>query len=187
MYSDYLTESMLINFCKDRFSKYMLICNKAYFKDFGRRYRPDVVIPELKLILEFDGYIHYTNNDTVITDIERDNFSKSLGYNTIRIPYFVQLHENVIQNLFDEFIDDISGYNSYPHGFIDKNVYMPGNFSSLGLNRYRFEINKRFYFIKKEIQSSLMEKYTSGKHKFLTCFPDGFDHTESTLIECTFG
>ncbi len=65
------------------------------------RRRPDYRSKSLKLIVEFDGLQHYQDPDKIITDYETSKFYEELGYKVVRIPYFIQLTNKVVKQLFD--------------------------------------------------------------------------------------
>lgn len=135
---EYLTEELLGIFLSEIFPGEEIIHNR---KIQELNFRPDYFIPGRKLIVEFDGFFHYTDNRVISKDM--DNFIKSYdnGYEIIRIPYFVQLSRSNIIIYFDDILEGseieiLNDFNSYPDGFIDKKVVLPGKFSSLGLRNY---------------------------------------------------
>lgn len=65
-----------------------------------KRYRPDYRCEQLKLIVEFDGLQHYTSPENICKDEEHTKFYESLGYNVVRIPYFIQLTNQAVKKLF---------------------------------------------------------------------------------------
>ncbi|MBR2319351.1 MAG: DUF559 domain-containing protein [Clostridia bacterium] len=67
----------------------------------GSRRRPDYRSESLKLIIEFDGVPHYTNPEKIRQDEISTNFYQSLGYKVVRIPYFIQLTNDVVKSLFE--------------------------------------------------------------------------------------
>lgn len=71
----------------------------------GRRIRPDYRCDLLKLIIEFDGVQHYQQPDTILKDYENQAFYESLNYKVVRIPYFIQLTNDVIRLLFGQEVD----------------------------------------------------------------------------------
>lgn len=71
-----------------------------------KRYKCDAICKDLNLVVEFDGIHHYMDTQVVLNDTFRDNWFRSIGYNTIRIPYWLQLSNHVIKDLFDVNIDD---------------------------------------------------------------------------------
>ncbi|MCM1139787.1 MAG: endonuclease domain-containing protein [Muribaculum sp.] len=64
------------------------------------RGKPDYHSPSLKLVVEFDGVLHYQKPDNIIRDINNTRLYESLGYKVIRIPYFIQLSNSAIKDLF---------------------------------------------------------------------------------------
>lgn len=66
-----------------------------------KRIRPDYRCESLKLIIEFDGLQHYTNPERIRADKKNDKVYENLGYKVVRIPYFIQLTNEVIEQLFD--------------------------------------------------------------------------------------
>lgn len=62
--------------------------------------RPDYRSESLKLIIEFDGLLHYQKPTNIIKDKENSLLYESLGYNVIRIPYFIQLTKANVYKLF---------------------------------------------------------------------------------------
>lgn len=65
------------------------------------RNRPDYRSESLKLIVEFDGLPHYQNPDIILRDKVNIEKYRSMGYKVIRIPYFIQLTNKVVKQLFD--------------------------------------------------------------------------------------
>jgi len=137
MYIDYL------------FADHEIIKDKA-FKESGIRNRPDFRIPELKLIIEFDGYRHFSDTKTIKADFLKDSTYESLGYKIIRIPYFIQMRAEVITGLFCEYLN-IDFKNSmeieskYPSGFISDKAMLPADYCELGIYVY----NKHYHFYNK--------------------------------------
>lgn len=158
MKSQYLTEILLEKFLLETFPNKTYTKNKKAFKQYS--FRPDFVFHDLKLVIEFDGYHHFTNDVKVFKDLKQDSILKALDYTVIRIPYFIQLNsEEIIK-----FIFDISKpkFNLYPHGFIDPKCGLPGTFSRKGLEKFIDYINKLPFKIKYEIFDSLYHKWEHG-------------------------
>lgn len=65
-----------------------------------RKIRPDYRCERLKLIVEFDGLPHYKNPNIIKMDEEKDKIYKDAGYKVVRIPYFIQLTNDVIEKMF---------------------------------------------------------------------------------------
>lgn len=65
-----------------------------------RNIRPDYRCEELKLIVEFDGTQHYQKPDRIRKDYENQEIYENLGYKVVRIPYFIQLTNEVVEQMF---------------------------------------------------------------------------------------
>lgn len=77
------------------------------------RYRPDYRSESLKLIIEYDGVQHYTSPKQIRDDEERTALYTEGGYKVVRIPYFIQLSQKVVNRMFGKdvgelFDDDIA-------------------------------------------------------------------------------
>ena len=151
--NEYLTEQSLRRFFSER------IDEKAVFNrvipDIGMRNRPDCRSERKKLIVEFDGWKHYTDPATIISDSEKDKATSALGYSTIRIPYFVQLSRDVVEFLFKDYATDLSEWNSFPHGFHSRGVIFPASFCELGISRFLNDLQK-FSIVRNDIVNSLI-------------------------------
>lgn len=78
------------------------IHDKPFGKRNGQTYRirPDFLCEEMKLIIEFDGLQHYTNPENIRKDKTNQQIYESFGYSVIRIPYFIQLTQSVVKEMF---------------------------------------------------------------------------------------
>ena len=80
------------------------IHDKCFGSGFDKsisRKRPDYRSEYLKLIVEFDGLPHYQNPEQIKTDLYNKSLYESFGYKVVRIPYFIQLSNEVVKTLFD--------------------------------------------------------------------------------------
>jgi len=103
------------------------------------RKRFDYILPDQKLIIEFDGDSHFTSAKAIVNDLDKEELAQSFDYSVIRIPYFIQLDDAMINHYFGEYIThDIIKFefNQYPHGFIDPKARTPGDFCELGQKRF---------------------------------------------------
>ncbi len=66
----------------------------------GKLYHPDYRSESLKMIIEFDGTGHYQNPSQILKDIGHTKTYKQMGYKVIRIPYFIQLTNEVVKTMF---------------------------------------------------------------------------------------
>jgi hypothetical protein len=148
----YLDERSLGRFLRARLdSEIMANCRVP---GIARLFRPDYRSERLHLIVEFDGDQHYCHARHVLEDTQRDATLIEAGYRIIRIPYFVQLHPAVIEDLFGQLIADHSSFKDFPHGFIADTVVFPADFCELGIERFRHDL-ERFAFIRTDILGSL--------------------------------
>ena len=131
------------------------VYNKA-FPNY--RFRPDYRCDELKIVVEFDGYQHYTKAKVILDDYKKQEICENCGYKVIRIPYFIQMCNELVQTVFS--IHNIPIEQIFPHGFIVENSTMvyPADFCELGLDRFSRDINGLFYFAKEEIIKNLTDK-----------------------------
>lgn len=110
---------------------------------------------ELKMIIEFDGYQHYSSSRTIFNDNRKQKIAKERGYATVRILYFVQLKKDAIRHFLGIDQDD---YNIYPHGVIDKKCLLPADFCELGIDRFKREMNSLPVSIQRDVIGSLQVK-----------------------------
>jgi len=120
--------------------------------------RPDFQIinnqnNQIILIVEFDGYQHYTKAQEVLKDVTKDLIYKGLGYKVIRLPYFIQIRKEIVDHFFCQgFPYD----NSYLHGFIDPKVTLPSDFCELGMMKFLKDM-KRFNIINPTIPADIVK------------------------------
>ena len=168
---DYLTEQNLKLFLEQRFSELFIHNKQLVISDF--KFRPDFYFPELKLVIEFNGFYHYTTPTTILKDYTKKRLLLQGGFTFIEIPYFVQLDQTVVGLLFADYISDLTRFNTYPHGFIDVKAPLPAQFCSLGVARFREEIDNKFSVIKFEILRSL-EIHSANQKNSQWVYPVGF-------------
>lgn len=150
----YLTESNLGKILKDIVPDLEFVHDKAVPDAKNKRRRPDYRCDSEKLIIEFDGDTHYCKAQRIITDAEKDEDYSALGYRIFRIPYFVQMTEQVIKNIFGK---DMVFEQVYPNGFIDPKAILPADFCELGISQFLKDL-KTFDYYKDEIIESLKNK-----------------------------
>lgn len=116
------------------------------------RRRPDYRSESLKLIVEFDGFQHYTNPDKILDDLEARKLYEKHGYKVVRIPYFIQLSNNAVKTLFGkDVVEPLFDETFASFGIQGRNS--PAYFCPAGIKRMQeefkdfpeqLEINKRF-------------------------------------------
>jgi hypothetical protein len=149
----YLTEESLSEVLKEIFPSATFIHDEVVL-DSSIKGRPDYRCEELKLIVEFDGDQHYRNVKKIKNELKKDLIYSGMGYNIVRIPYFVQISALLIEKLFNK---GVKYQQTFPHGFISKTVIMPCDFCELGIKKFEMDLDK-FSYAKTEIINSLKEK-----------------------------
>ena len=160
---EYLTEEKLGEFLKEYLKEGEWIHDKCFL---GRN-RPDYRNDFYKLMVEFDGYAHYTSSKRIVLDGLKDELYRGNGYKVVHIPYFVQISGKIISKLFSIDVDYVQ---KYPHGFINSKCVLPADFCHLGIKRF-FQDLEAFKEIKDEILVSLVKKIESLKNRSLV-IPD---------------
>ena len=158
----YLTEDSLGEILKLIYNE-IPVRDKAYP---SHRFRPDYRFEKEKVIVEFDGYRHYSVSSVILKDYRTTKLMEDDGYKVIRIPYFVQMSSDIIKLLFNK---DVEYAQTFPHGFVDKSALLPSDFCSIGVERFMDDLN-RFEIIEDEIIKSMDELVSSGKD-FLEVYP----------------
>jgi hypothetical protein len=106
----------------------------------GIQSRPDYRNEHYKLIVEFDGYQHFTIPKRILSDIKKETVYSDMGYTFIQIPYFVQITTQTVLMYFNRVIDKSKlseiGMPDFPHGFIAKEAATPAYFCKMGIARY---------------------------------------------------
>ena len=115
---NYLTETTLGVFLQNTFPNNWV--HDKIVPNSNIKNRPDYRCDELKMIVEFDGYLHYTSMKSILNDYKKDEVYKQMGYKIIRIPYFVQLESRTIKMLFGLDINFEHQYQYYVAGILPR-------------------------------------------------------------------
>lgn len=164
---DFLTEGALGAFLKNLSNDWV---HDFVVPESGLKNRPDYRSEKLKLIVEFNGHFHYTVPNTILSDEKKRLAYITLGYKIIEIPYFLQLDSRITKFLFGL----PKGFNSFPHGFISKNLVLPASFCSLGVQRFYKELTNFPLEVAKEIIQSLENRPELKKDRRLV-YPLSFE------------
>ena len=159
----YLTENSLGDILEVLFPEQVWGHDKKFkCNDELYNIRPDYCCHNLKMIVEFDGPDHYTKANVIQADLRKDMLVKSLGYQVIRVPYFIQLKTDAIKYLFDIDVDFNYGFK---HGFISKGVPLPASFCQQGVWKFKDLLSDLGHesSIFKEIKESLISKIENSK------------------------
>lgn len=57
-------------------------------------------------MIEFDGVQHYQKPERIKADVENQRLYEELGYKVVRIPYFIQLSNDVVRQMFGRVISE---------------------------------------------------------------------------------
>jgi len=118
---------------------------------------PDITIPDLKLVIEFQGYQHYTNCIQVHKDTKRKQLLRANDWNILEIPYFVQLSTAVLTTCFKKYKSRNEKWcdqsNSFPHGFVHPKAILPGCFCISGIEIYKTNLE----FFPNEVRQRCIE------------------------------
>lgn len=148
----YLDDKSLGRFLRERLDSELISDRRV--PGLKRPFRPDHRSEKHKLIVEFDGYYHYEYASRAIDDEKKDQLLRGAGYKVVRVPYFVQMREPVIGELFGELVKDRTQFKDWPHGFITKEGLLPADFCELGIQRFLDDLD-RFAYIRSDILGSL--------------------------------
>lgn len=135
--NDFINEKRVGTYLEQNIST-NIVGNKKYFSDTSKR--PDFVLPDQKLIVEFDGIQHYTVAKTIKKDklFEEHIKNKYPQWKLVRIPYYVQFDSETTGFYFRFPID----FNFYPHGFHNTRIAYPADFCPPGQTRFIKEMNE---------------------------------------------
>lgn len=165
MKGKYLTEEWLGEILKALYpSQEWLHDERFKLKEKTYNVRPDYCCHALKKCIEFDGPDHFTKANVIQADIKKDELLSKLGYEVIRIPYFVQLDEEAIEFFFNLEVD----FNyEFEHGFISKSIILPASFCEQGVWKFKEFLFKLSQADKDniclQIKRSLKDKIESSK------------------------
>lgn len=149
--------------------------NDRVIPESGRKFRPDWRSELLKVVIEFDGIQHYVTPKATDANNERNRFYESLGYKVIRIPFFIQLSNNVVKKLFCVEVKEMLFDEKYPSMGTKKSsfAYMCPEGIKKAVNEF-ITISREQFIVNYEYLKSLNNpKYTGidyitkdGKCKF---------------------
>ena len=125
------------------------------------KFRPDYRSDQLKMIIEFDGLPHYQNVDIIIKDEEKNKIYEANGYKVVRIPYFIQLTNEVVYQLFGVKVKEKLFDPCIPSLGVNGR-YSPAFLCPLGITRMAKEFIKfsQQYEINKNYLKQFDDRYT---------------------------
>jgi hypothetical protein len=150
----YLTEDSLADVLLKIFPGSTWIRNKAFP---GESFRPDFRCEELKLVVEYNGHLHYTDPNSVGNDALKKTVVQQRGYTHVEVPYWIQLDSEMTSHYFGRgVVGDYS--NGFPQGFISAKCRMPAEYCSLGARRFVLELDSLPPSTKAAVLTSLRDK-----------------------------
>lgn len=127
------------------------------------RYRPDYRSETLKMIVEFDGLQHFQNPIEMRKDDLKNELYGGLGYRVVRIPYFIQLTNQVVKQLFGvDVSEDLFDSNIASLGLKWENT--PAFLTNEGIKRMAL-VYRQFpqqYEINKQALEQIDDDFVSG-------------------------
>lgn len=129
----------------------------------GLNRRPDYRCEKLKLIIEVDGLPHYQKPDVIRKDEDTTKKYEELGYKVVRIPYFIQLTNEVIYNMFDRIISEPMFNPDIPSIGI-KGLNTPAYCCPAGIRRMAKELKKypQQYKVNKDALRTANDEFLTG-------------------------
>ena len=122
--------------------------NTRYRWDFLCKTKNDTIV------VEFDGFQHFTKASVISNDKHKDCIAEELGYKVVRIPYWVQLNNNTFEYYFG-FKNKVPIEQNYEHGFIDKKAILPADYCERGTVEFYERLDGLPEQIAEDVVSSL--------------------------------
>lgn len=151
--------------------KFIKLDGKCVKNLWGSKICVDYICEELNMIIEFDGESwqgggHFTDPNVCLKDQYNTSILKHMGYNVIRIPYYVQLDKCAIKHYFGLDYDDELYKTCSDHGFLYPDCKTPGYFCELGLDRFYNDLITLPIEISLTIINSLMMRFLYNLESF---------------------
>lgn len=160
-YEGYLTQQKLEHLLKEVLPKDDWVGREVFLK--YKKYRWDMcyVHNNQKYLVEFDGDSHYRDAVRILADQDKDKYASSVGYKTIRVPYFIQLTTETFKMFFD--IDDIKIEQNYRHGWIDKKAILPASYCCMGTDKFIKQYKSYTVSVQDFLRQSLIDNITKSR------------------------
>ncbi len=153
----YLTQQKLEQLLKEISGKNWL-GRELRLPNSRRRWDMAFKLDSTTFVIEYDGDEHYRNSLKIKTDMEKDESARKLGYQVVRVPYWIQINSEMLKHYFgieNEVEQD------FPHGFITTKVF-PASFCEKGIQRFQAELANLPIKVKDDVLQSL--KVQAKKH-----------------------
>ncbi|MCI2061755.1 MAG: DUF559 domain-containing protein [Eubacteriaceae bacterium] len=134
------------------------------------RKRPDYRSESLKMIVEFDGTPHYDSPQKIRDDEMATEFYESLGYKVVRIPFFIQLTNKVVKQLFGVDVEEPLFNESIPS--MGPKGINPASICGAGIMRMAKEFRKfpEQYAVNLEYLKAANDEYLTGAELLETMY-----------------
>lgn len=158
----YLTEQRLKQ-ALERLYPGAEMTNNRTIPEVNARFRPDYYLPEHRIVVEFDGFRHYTLAKVQEADREKDSLLAKHNIRVVRIPYFVQL--NHIEQTRRIFHKNANWTNKFHNGFVGNSALLPADFNSIGSELFLTLLKRETLTLetKKEIVATLVCRCQKSK------------------------
>jgi hypothetical protein len=166
------------------FSNHKIVTDKSKKRVFDDSlFRPDYYIENLKVVVEFEGPLHYQNPFKYETDLRKSEFYKKKNIFRIKWPYFFTLTKDIAKFIFQElcqkninqnFYSDKKYFESINKIYFDydnkkpateeRHVLAPGfhgtkdtpaSFCDNGIKRFLIELEKSPLSLKHQVKHSI--------------------------------
>ena len=155
-------------FVHDKFIK----VNNNYITNIcGQKIRPDYFCESLKIVVEYDGYQHYTDPFVILKDKYNTEALRSVGYTVIRIPFYVQLDKYAIKHYFNIDFNNLLYDTCSDHGFIHPKATLPSQFCEHGIDKFNNDLCVLPKEVTNSIVNSLLYRLTYCRTQ-LNCYDD---------------
>lgn len=138
----------------------------------GTRMRWDMAftLGSTTVVVEYDGDEHYRNALKIKTDIAKDQAAVSLGYKTVRFPYWIQLDTTTLEHFSGL---EANVRTDFPHGFITTRIF-PASFCGFGIQRFAGELDALPGTVRDSVIQSLQDR--ASKHGIEWVLPQQLFH-----------
>lgn len=172
-YEGYLTEEKLGKLLSEIFEGEEVL-EQYIIKGRSHKFRVDFFIPGLKMVVEFNGNLHYQKSKVLVRDLALREHCVENGLTLVEVPYWLQIDDRVFHLLFglkltEKFVDNKIQFEvSYRNGFISKDCVLPADFSVDGWNRFWREYDSlarhpdfEYFSVLQNVFDSLADKIDS--------------------------
>ena len=153
----YHDEKKIVESAKIFYNRSLVESQKSFYydpTDKRKKYVVDCLVEKRKVIIEYDGPVHYNNIWKIKRDQKRNQYFNDLGYRVIPFPYYCALTRDMAKYLFGKKYYSDEKYNQMLKQVCKVNVESeiegpgwhtsketPANFHKLGIDRFCEELD----------------------------------------------